>query len=164
MKSYNTRKNITLVSLSLAAIFAFALANADDYSTKSTDTTTKSVTGSSDSSSSGSMDQQAGKAGSSDSMSAPSDSMSKPQASAPSTCTDSNGVLYRKGSKGFDHCLQEKPSSGAIEQQGGTSGMNADKGSVDSSTSSGASAPSTSGTSDPSIHDKSNSSSTGTSQ
>ncbi len=150
MKSYNTRKNITLVSLSLAAIFAFALANADDYSTKSSDTSTsQSVT----KDSADSMNQQAGKT--SDSMSSD-PSVSKPMANAPSTCTDANGVLYKKGAKGFDHCLQEKPSTGSIDQQGGTAGMGADKGSVDSNTASGTSAP---GSSDSTIREKSSSSS-----
>lgn len=123
------RTKITVISISTMALFVFAIANANVE------------TGSSNSMPS---DQQAGALGESQPQTVQpgqpqsgSGSMSQPQANIPTTCTDASGVVFQKGTQGFDRCRSET-------QEGGTAGSESQQ--------------LPSGSSDPSMNDRNNTS------
>lgn len=96
------RKIIASISALMAIGFAVALANAEDTNSMQQPGTLGNDSGSVTSEASKNLDEAAQST----------DKMTK-------TCTDSNGVTYHPGKKGFDHCVSQlKKAEKSNEQMG----------------------------------------------
>jgi len=115
------KKLIILTSLCLSAGFAIALANAQDNTSSqesgSTMSRDSSTTGSSD------MSSQPGSTAQSDrSEHKDMDSSQSLEAKNMKTCTDENGMTYRKGQPGFKDCMKTMHKSKSPDSMSGEAG------------------------------------------
>jgi len=112
------KKLITVASLSLSILFAYNLANADDYNKEvKTDTSQKQEPGTSDNM--GMKSTEKTETTKTDTSQPGTVDSSKEVSKTMKSCTDTNGVTYRPSEPGFQTCLKAMKKKG--EQMSGQS-------------------------------------------